>query len=147
MTLKKMLKRENSMRLIKCTADDVSRLAAMNKRLIEDEKSSNSMAIKELEDRMKGFITGEYKAFFFEEEGQIVGYALVRHTSEPFYLRQFYIEREHRRKHYGKQAFKLLMDHLDKDVIDIDVLPWNEAGLCFWKSLGFTETCISMRSV
>ena len=131
--------------LKKCTTDDLPRLAAMNKRLIEDEKSSNPMTLKELEDRMEGFITGEYNAFFFEEEGQIVGYALVRHTSDPLYLRQFYIEREQRRRHYGKQAFKLLMDHLDTDVIDIDVLPWNEAGLCFWKSLGFTETCISMR--
>lgn len=131
--------------LKKCTTDDLLRLAAMNKRLIEDEKSSNPMTLKELEDRMEGFITGEYNAFFFEEEGQIVGYALVRHTSDPLYLRQFYIEREQRRRHYGKQAFKLLMDHLDTDVIDIDVLPWNEAGLCFWKSLGFTETCISMR--
>ena len=45
----------------------------------------------------------------------------------------------------GKQAFKLLMDHLDTDVIDIDVLPWNESGFSFWKSLGFTEPCISMR--
>ena len=131
--------------LKKCTTDDLPRLAAMNKRLIEDEKSSNPMTLKELEDRMEGFITGEYNAFFFEEEGQIVGYALVRHTSDPLYLRQFYIEREQRRRHYGKHAFKLLMDHLDTDVIDIDVLPWNEAGLCFWKSLGFTETCISMR--
>ena len=131
--------------LKKCTTDDLLRLAAMNKRLIEDEKSSNPMTLKELEDRMEGFITGEYNAFFFEEEGQIVGYALVRHTSEPLYLRQFYIEREQRRRHYGKQAFKLLMDHLDTDVIDIDVLPWNESGFSFWKSLGFTETCISMR--
>ena len=131
--------------LKKCTTDDLLRLAAMNKRLIEDEKSSNPMTLKELEDRMEGFITGEYNAFFFEEEGQIVGYALVRHTSDPLYLRQFYIEREQRRRHYGKQAFKLLMDHLDTDVIDIDVLPWNESGFSFWKSLGFTETCISMR--
>ena len=37
------------------------------------------------------------------------------------------------------------MERLGTDSVMIDVLPWNERGLMFWKSLGFRETCISMR--
>ena len=81
---------------------------------------------------------------FFKEAEEIIGYALIRHTCSPLYLRQFYIDRAYRRKHYGEKAFHELLKLLQVDTIDIDVLPWNEAGLQFWKSLGFTETCISM---
>ena len=138
------------MQIIKCSRQDVPLLAAMNKCLIEDEQSSNPMTIKELEKRMEDFLSDEYSAYFFlddksESSDKTIGYALVKHTASPLYLRQFYINREYRRKHLGSEAFKLLLDYLETDKIDIDVLPWNEKGMAFWKSMGFTETCISMR--
>ena len=133
------------MLIVKCTGRDIHTLAVLNKRLIEDEKSDNPMSPEELESRMEGFLSGGYDAYFFRENGQTVGYALVRHTCLPLYLRQFYIDRAYRRKHYGEKAFRELMKLLQADTIDIDVLPWNEAGLRFWQSLGFTETCISMK--
>ena len=133
------------MEIIKCGMEDTPRLAALNKKLIEDEQSDNPMSIDELQTRMAGFIAGEYHAFYFVEQDEIIGYALIRHTSDPVYLRQFYIDRPYRRQHKGKQAFQELMTHLKLDAIDIDVLPWNERGMSFWKSCGFTETCVSMR--
>ena len=133
------------MQIKKCTTKDVPQLAVMNKRLIEDERSNNSMNVPELEERMRGFLRSDYAAYFFEDDEQIVGYALVRHTSSPLYLRQFYIERDQRRKHLGEKAFHKLLEYLETDIIDIDVLPWNEAGIGFWESLGFKETCVSMR--
>ena len=42
-------------------------------------------------------------------------------------------------------AFRELMAYLKLDTVDIDVLPWNERGMSFWKSCGFAETCVSMR--
>ena len=129
----------------KCTNQDVPKLALMNKHLIEDEKSNNPMGVAELECRMSGFINDEYTAYFFIEDDTILGYALIMHTSTPLYLRQFYIERDFRRKHYGTQAFHQLMEYLHADTIDIDVLPWNERGLLFWTNCGFEGTCISMR--
>lgn len=131
--------------IVKCTSQDIPALAILNKRLIEDEKSGNPMSTGELESRMEAFLSGEYNAYFFRKNGETVGYALVRHTCSPLYLRQFYIDRAYRRKHYGEQAFHELLNVLQVDTIDIDVLPWNETGLQFWKSLGFTETCISMK--
>ena len=131
--------------IVKCTSQDIPTLAILNKRLIEDEKSDNPMSISELETRMEEFLSGEYGAYFFRENGEIVGYALVRHSCRPLYLRQFYIDRAYRRKHYGEKAFHELLNELQTDTVDLDVLPWNTAGLQFWKSLGFTETCISMK--
>ena len=133
------------MDIIKCGMEDTSRLAALNKKLIEDEQSDNPMSIDELQIRMAGFLAGDYYAFYFVEQDEIIGYALIRHTSDPVYLRQFYIDRPYRRQHKGKQAFRELMAYLKLDTVDIDVLPWNERGMSFWKSCGFAETCVSMR--
>ena len=134
-----------SMKIEKCTIEDVSVLARMNKCLIEDERSSNPMNLSELTERMKGFIEGDYDAYFFKDGETIVGYALVDRTSNPLYLRQFYIAREQRRKHYGKSAFQALLEYLGTDTIELDVLPWNEAGVAFWKSLGFSEQYVVLR--
>lgn len=133
------------MRIEKCTIEDVLILARMNKCLIEDERSSNPMDLMQLTERMKGFIEGDYDAYFFMDEDVTVGYALVDRTADPLYLRQFYIDREQRRKHYGKSAFQALLEYLGTDCIDLDVLPWNEAGVAFWKSLGFSEHYVAMR--
>lgn len=128
-----------------CSACDVPKLAEMNKYLIEDEKSDNPMQLVELEQRMSEFLDTDYNAYFFVEENEVVGYALVRNLPEGFYLRQFFIDRDFRRKHYGTQAFNELLKVLDTNNIGIDVLPWNERGLSFWKSLGFKEAAISMK--
>ena len=60
-------------------------------------------------------------------------------------VRQFYIDRDLRRMHYGREAFHALMTLLGTEEITVDVLPWNKAGLAFWRSLGFSETCVSMK--
>ena len=133
------------MRIVRCSIEDISSLALMNKHLIEDEGSDNPMNVEELEDRMRGFLSSDYNAYFFVEDEITIGYALVKHTSSPLYLRQFYIGREYRRKHYGKQAFYMLLDFMNTTEIDIDVLTDNEIGLKFWRNLGFKARYISMR--
>lgn len=133
------------MQIQECTIDDVPKLAALNKQLIDDEKSDNPMTINELENRMSAFLNTEYSAYFFIVDSQVIGYALVNKTVEPIYLRQFLIDRNYREQHYGKQAFQMLLQHLDIKEIDLEVLPWNKNGLAFWKHCGFNETCIAMR--
>lgn len=129
----------------KCLADDAAALAAMNMRLIEDEGSDNPMNLVQLEQRMRDFLMGEYSAFFFENEGQTVGYALVKMVGEPLYLRQFYIERNFRRVGLGKEAFFALMEYLAVDSIDLEVLSHNESGMRFWQKCGFAERSRYMR--
>lgn len=133
------------MQIQKCTIEDVPKLAILNKQLIDDEKSDNPMSVNELENRMRGFLETDYSAYFFVEHNQIIGYALIRNTSNPVYLRQFLIERNYRMHHYGTQAFQMLLQYLDIKEIDLEVLPWNESGYAFWKHCGFKETCIAMR--
>lgn len=133
------------MEIKKCTLNDVSYLALLNKQLIEDEKSQNTMNIKELEERMYGFLTSEYDAYFFVADEKVVGYALIKNTCEPVYLRQFLIDRNYRKKHYGTEAVNLLMKHLGVAGIDLEVLPWNEVGIAFWEKCGFKEISRYMR--
>lgn len=133
------------MQIQECTIADVPMLAELNKQLIDDEKSDNPMSINELKNRMSEFLNTEYSAYFFIVHSQVIGYALVKNTIEPIYLRQFLIDRKYREKHYGKQAFQMLMQHLGLKRIDIEVLPWNQIGYSFWKNCGFKELSIAMR--
>ncbi len=133
------------MTIEKCTLADCAQLAAMNKQLIEDEKHDNPMNVVELEQRMRGFLDGEYGAYFFKIQEEIVGYALVKDSTVSKYLRQFFIRREHRRKGYGRAFFSGLLEMLGEKEIDVEVLCWNEAGIRFWESLGFSPRSIYMR--
>jgi len=122
-----------------CKKKDTKLLAIMNKQLIEDEKADNLMDIIQLENRMNDFLKNGYKAFFFIIEEEIIGYALCDITKEPIYLKQFFINRKERRKHYGKNAFNELLKKLETKEIEIDVLKWNEDGIKFWENIGFKE--------
>jgi GNAT superfamily N-acetyltransferase len=128
-----------------CSDKDLDLLAKLNKQLIEDEKHNNQMKVEQLKERMKGFINSDYRAYKFENLGEIVGYALVNHSRQPLYLRHFFICRQSRRKGYGKMAFKKLLELLNTKDIDIEVMYWNNTGYGFWKSLGFNERSIYMR--
>jgi RimJ/RimL family protein N-acetyltransferase len=125
--------------IIECTEKDIELLAKMNKQLIEDEKANNIMDITQLENRMNDFFNNGYKAFFFKNKEKIIGYALCDMTKDPKYLRQFFIKRDERRKHYGKNAFNKLLEKLETKEIEIDVLKWNEEGVKFWGKMGFKE--------
>ncbi len=129
----------------KCTLNDVNKLAELNKQLIEDERSDNKMDLMELSDRMRDFLKGDYCAYFFMDGSDVQGYALINNSTNPLYLRQFLIERTYRRKHFGKQAIKLLLKELNVDKLDIEVLSWNEAGIKFWEDCGFVERSRYMR--
>lgn len=133
------------MNVLVCNSNDVIELAQLNRMLIEDEKAENTMTLPQLEQRMAEFLTSDYQAFLFEVDRKHVGYALVNMTAAPLYLRQFFICREDRRLGYGKNAFFALLDHLQVNEIDIDVYAWNDRGIAFWKSLGFSERCYNMR--
>ena len=129
----------------KCFSDDLTLLAEYNKRLIEDEKSDNPMDPAQLRVRMKRFLETDYEAYLFESDGIAIGYALVKTTSSPLYLRQFYIDRQYRRQHFGLQAFRLLLETLNTDSMDVEVLVWNTPALGFWKKMGFEERSLYMR--
>lgn len=95
-------------------------MVELNKELIYAEGSDNPLAIKEVEQRMKDFLQTFYEAYFFIERDRVVGYALIKMDCEPLYLRQFLIIQEYRRRHYGEQAFQILLTYLKTDSVDIE---------------------------
>jgi predicted acetyltransferase len=131
--------------VVKCTLDDCELLAEYNRQLREDEKYDSHMTVPELTERMKEFLRTEYDAYFFKIDGETAGYALVRNSAVPKYLRHFFICRAHRRKGCGRLFFMELMELLGESTIDIEVLDWNETGLRFWESLGFRVRSYNMR--
>ena len=52
------------------TLNDVPTLARMNQQLIRDEKSRNPMTLVELEQRMAGWLSAEWEAVIFSDEGK-----------------------------------------------------------------------------
>lgn len=135
----------DKLRIVQGTEEHVELLAKMNKELIEDEQHENPMNVGQLAERMRGFLRSTYKAYLFEAGGDVKGYALVDHSQQPLYLRQFFICRHCRREGWGRAGFHLLLRELGTDRIDIDVLAWNTRGRRFWESLGFAERSIRMR--
>ena len=136
------------------TEADVPVLAAMNKCLIEDEGSRNPMTGAELQQRMRGWLKGDWQVRLFEEEnGDVVGYTVFQSRQDDYfpenqvmYLRQLYIERERRSRGLGQQALQLLLEREfpQEVMVVIDVLAANPRGYRFWSKMGFGPYCTTM---
>lgn len=132
---------------------NIELLTQMNKELIEDENSNNTMTLSELKDRMTNFLREEWKALLFILKDQVVGYALYKEVKETsnaqgnvIYLRQYYISRAYRRRGLGKQAIHMLKTGLFKEaIISVDVLESNPSGRQFWEEVGFKTYYTNMQ--
>ena len=123
--------------------EDYGMLANWNRQLQENE-GSEVMCLAAIQSRLAAWISVGYSAVIFEEQ-IVVGYALFR-SADPeaegsgVYLRQFYIDRAHRRKGYGTEAFKVLCSEvLCGQRIFLDALETNLTGHRFWESLGLAR--------
>ena len=134
------------MRYRYATAVDVPVLAEMNQQLIRDEGHRNRMSLGQLEDRMRGWLAGEYTGILFEDEQGVAGYALFKREPEWLHLRHFFIQPARRRQGIGRAAIEWLAANVWADVprIRIDVLAGNAGGIQFWRSVGFQDYCMTM---
>lgn len=131
--------------LAAATAEDAPELAGMNRGLIQDEGSDNPMTLPELEQRMKGFLAGEYRGLLIKADGVTAGYCLYAHEEghngggPGVYLRQYYIKPECRRLGLGRAALKGIIEtsFAGAAFVALDVLENNTAGKAFWSSAGF----------
>lgn len=125
---------------------DAPALAAMNQDLIRAEGHRNRMALPELERRMAGWLSGEYRAAVFEDGGLAVGYALFRSEPEYVYLRQFYVRPDSRRRGVGRGALDWLRRHAWADAarVRIEVLVGNAPAIAFWRAVGFEDYSLAM---
>lgn len=132
-------------RIEKCSEADLDLLTELFGQLSEDEKSDRVWDEIRRREALDKYMRGGSYAYFFLDGEETVGYALVNENASPLYLQHFFICREHRRQHYGKEAFEALMLELGADTIDLDAYVWNSRGIAFWRSLGFTDLCIMLR--
>src|SRR5438445_7643752 len=90
------------------TLADCPLLADLNHQLIRDERHRNRMTVAELEQRMRGWLAGEYRAVIYEEGGETVAYALFREQPEEIYLRHLFVVRHRRSQGLGRRAVEIL---------------------------------------
>ena len=124
---------------------DVELLAEWNHQLIRDEGHRNSMTVDQLAERMKKWLSGEYRAVIFAEV-EPVAYALFRKEEELIYLRQLFVRRDRRRSGIGRAAFEILRSEIWPSGIrlTVDVLCRNSAALAFWRSVGCQDYCLTL---
>jgi len=104
------------------------------------------MTVAELEQRMRGWLAGEYRAVLFEEGGAVVAYALFREQSEEIYLRQLFVVPHRRSQGIGRRAVEILRSQVWPRTkrLTVDVLVVNKRGVAFWRQVGYTDYCLSL---
>ena len=129
------------------TLDDCRILAGMNHQLLQDEGHRNRfMTLPQLENRMRGFLSGEYRGVIFEEGADIVAYALYREHADEIYLRQLFVRRDRRRQGYGRRAVGILRSEIwPKDKrLTVDVLLHNASAIAFWRAVGYKDYLLGL---
>jgi GNAT superfamily N-acetyltransferase len=128
------------------TLDDCPLLAELNHQLIRDEGHRNRMTVPELEQRIRGWLSGEYRAVIYEDGKEVVAYGLYREQLEEIYLRQLFVVRNRRRQGIGRSAVQILRSQVwPKDKrLTVDVLVANQSGVAFWRSVGYTDYALSL---
>jgi hypothetical protein len=128
------------------TLDDCPRLAELNHQLIRDEGHRNTMKVGELEQRMRTWLSGEYRAVIYEDGGEIVAYALFREQPEEIYLRQLFVVRHRRNQGIGRCAVEILRSQIWPKTkrLTVEVLIANESAVKFWRSAGYADYALCL---
>jgi len=130
-----------SLKFRPATLEDCPRLAEMNRQLIVDEGHRNPMNLSQLEERMRGWLAGEYRAFIGEAAGEPVVYALFREQVTELYLRQLFVARHYRRRGIGREMLQFLRSEVwpRNKRLTVEVLVANGAAMSFWRAVGYRD--------
>jgi GNAT superfamily N-acetyltransferase len=128
------------------TMDDCPRLAELNHQLIRDEGHRNPMTVPELEQRMRSWLSGEYRVVIYEDAGEIVAYALFREQEREIYLRQLFVVRHRRSQGIGRRAVEILRSQVwpKSKRLTVEVLTANQRAVRFWRSVGYADYSLSL---
>jgi C_GCAxxG_C_C family probable redox protein len=131
------------------TDHDLDLLAQWNHQLICDEGHRNQMAMPELRERMRTWLSGEYEAVIFLVDGEPAAYALYRDEGEDVYLRQLFVASDRRRQGIGREAVETLRSQVWPAArrLTVDVLTANTAGLSFWRAVGYRDYCLTLEVI
>jgi len=137
---------DHSIKYRRAAPDDLPLLAELNHQLIRDEGHRNSMTIAQLEERMRGWLDADYAAILFEENFEVVAYAIFREQSEELYLRHFFVVRHRRRQNIGRRAMQLLLTKVwpANKRLTVNVLSTNTTAIAFWRAVGYSDYCLTL---
>lgn len=135
------------MKLRHASDADIPLLAELNHQLIQDERAPNPMSVPELVQRLRAWLSGDYRAVVFELAAEPVAYALFRPSETDVYLRQFFVSRAHRRRGIGRQAIEVFREQIvsPNQALSLEVFDHNEVAIAFWQAAGFEQFAISYR--
>ena len=104
------------------------------------------MTVPELEERMRGWLAGEYRAVIYEEDGEVVAYVLFCEQPEEIYLRQLFVVPRRRNQGIGHQAVEILRSNFWPKTkrLTVDVLAGNKRGIAFWRKVGYADYCLKL---
>ena len=130
----------------RATLKDCAVLAKLNHQLIRDEGHRNPRTVSELEPRMRAWLASEYAAVLFEDDGEVVAYALYREQPEEIYLRQLFVLRNRRRQGNGRQAMEILRSKIwpGSKRLTVDVLVQNTVAIAFWRAAGYKDDSLTL---
>lgn len=104
------------------------------------------MTVPELERRMGGWLSGEYRAIVYEDDGELVAYALFREQAQEIYLRQLFVVRHRRSQGIGRRAVEILRSQIWPKTkrLTVEVLVANKRAVSFWRSVGYADYALSL---
>jgi len=70
------------------TLADIETLANWNKQLVEDEGSRNPMSIRQLSERVTGFLKKDWRAVILSVDGEETGYMLYKEGVDDYFPNQ-----------------------------------------------------------
>ena len=132
------------MRLISVTEDNWMDVASLSVK--EEQKGYVAPAIGIL---ARGYVYRDcnVKIYVFENDGTIVGTALVREfTDEPlgYDLQQFMVDKRYQGKGYGSQALEMILDELRKeghyDHVELCVKKADTEAIRLYEKHGFVDS-------
>lgn len=95
---------------------------------------------------MRAWLASEYAAVLFENDGEVVAYALFRELPAEVYLRQLFVVRHRRRQGHGRAAFEILRTKIwpRHKKLTVEVLVHNQTAVAFWHAMGYQDYSLKL---
>ncbi|HEY0817693.1 MAG TPA: GNAT family N-acetyltransferase [Rhizobacter sp.] len=124
---------------------DAPALGRLNHLLIRDEGHRNPMGECELVERMHAWLADDgYEALLGFDGDDLVAYVLWRHEPDCVYLRQIFVQREHRRQGVARHLMLSVFERWPGKRLVVDVLAGNARALAFWRRMGYRDYAVML---
>lgn len=127
------------------TVADAALLGRLNHQLIRDEGHRNPMGVDALVERMRAWLSDDgYEALLAFDGDDLVAYVLWRDEPDCVYLRQIFVQREHRRQGVARHLMLSVFERWPDKRLTVDVLAGNARALAFWRRMGYRDYAVML---